>query len=258
MSDITNPLGKIPLSDIQPKKKLTGKVTRIDLSGAFVDVGAEKEGWLHISAMGTEKVNRVQDALQIGQEITTWVRKVDAGKGELQLTMVEPLAYDWGEIRPGITIHGKVTRIEKFGVFLDFGAERPGLIHISEFSNEFIKDIASAAKIGDEKDAVILDVDRKKRQVHLSSKALEAKPAKPVNPTKPTYPAKPAQKEEPKIAEELEIPTVTTMEAAFLEAQSGNANSSMKKTGRNRMQMEKIRQQQEDIFQRTLQTAQRK
>ncbi|MBN2085384.1 MAG: S1 RNA-binding domain-containing protein [Anaerolineales bacterium] len=238
--------GKILLADLKPKTELKGKVKRIELSGAVVDVGAERDGLLHISALGREKVSRVQDVLQPDQEISVWVKKVDPAKGELQLTMTAPLAHDWGDMRTGTVVRGKVTRIEKFGVFLDFGAERPGLIHISELSNEYVKDIASVTKVGDEIEATILEVDRKKKQVHLSRKALEAKP-------QPQAKAK-EEAEEP---EEPELKTITAMEAAFLKAQGGNPGETSAGT-RMRELSEKKRRQQEDILNRTLQTAPRK
>jgi small subunit ribosomal protein S1 len=235
--------GKTPLADLKPKAQLKGTVTRIELSGAVVDVGAEREGLLHVSALGQEGANRVQDVLQIGQEIAVWVKKVDPGKGELQLTMVAPLAHDWSEMRAGTVVRGKVTRVEKFGVFLDFGAERPGLIHISELSNEYVKDISSVASVGDELDATILEIDRKKKQVHLSRKALEAKPQpKEVEP-------------EP---EETEVKSITAMEAAFLKAQSGNSESASSASDRIREESAKRRRQQEEILNRTLQSAPRK
>jgi small subunit ribosomal protein S1 len=235
--------GKILLTGLKPKMSLLGKVMRIELSGAVVDVGAEREGLLHISALGKDGVNRVQDVLQVGQEISVWVRKVDPEKRELQLTMIQPLAYDWNELRPGMTVHGKVTRIEKFGAFVDFGIERPGLIHISELSNEFIKDITSVVKVGDDIDSVILEVDRKKKQVHLSRKTLEAKPQPKVEEDTP---------------EEPESKSITAMEAAFLKAQSGGDDSDSRKSNRDRSRLERNRRQQEDILSRTLQTAPRK
>jgi len=235
--------GKTLLTALKPKMSLAGKVTRLELSGAVVDVGAEREGWLHISALGKDAVNRIQDVLQVGQEITVWVRKVDTKKGELQLTMIQPLAHDWNELRPGTTVHGKITRIEKFGAFVDFGAERPGLIHISELSNEYVKDISTVAKVGDEVDAVILEVDRKKKQVHLSRKALEAKPQ---------------AKAEEDVPEEPEVKSITAMEAAFLKAQSGPDQPSATKSRRESSKAEIRRRQQEEILNRTLQTAPRK
>jgi predicted RNA-binding protein with RPS1 domain len=235
--------GKILLTALKPKMSLAGKVTRLELSGAVVDVGAEKEGWLHISALGKDSVNRVQDVLQLGQEITVWVRKVDSQKGELHLTMIQPLTHDWNELRPGTTVHGKITRIEKFGAFVDFGAERPGLIHISELSNEYVKDIATVAKVGDEIDSVILEVDHKKKQVHLSRKALEAKPQAKV---------------EEDVPEEPETKSITAMEAAFLKAQTGADQGPSEKSRRESSKAEIRRRQQEDILNRTLQTAPRK
>jgi small subunit ribosomal protein S1 len=235
---------KTPLTDLKPKTELKGTVSRIELSGAVVDVGAEREGLLHVSAMGKEKVNRVQDVLQAGQEITVWVKKVNVRKGELQLTMIPPLAHEWKEMRNGTVVHGKVTRVEKFGVFLDFGAERPGLIHISELSNEYVKDISTVASVGDELDAVILEVDRKKKQVHLSRKAMEAD-------------------RQPKVEEEVEpdepeVKTITAMEAAFLKAQSGQSGMMPSAGSQNQESQNRNRQQQEDILSRTLQSAPRK
>jgi transcriptional accessory protein Tex/SPT6 len=244
MTEQSAAAGKTPLTALKPKMALPGKVTRVELSGAMVDVGAEKEGWLHISALGKEGVNRMQDLLQAGQEIKVWVRKVDSQKGELQLTMLEPMAHDWNDLRPGMNVHGKVSRIEKFGVFVDFGAERPGLIHISELSNEYVKDISTVVKVGDEVDSVILEVDRKKRQVHLSRKALEAKPQ-----------AKVVEEEAP---EEPEEKSITAMEAAFLKAQSGAEETDANQARKDRSKAEIRRRQQEEILNRTLQTAPRK
>lgn len=235
--------GKTPLTELKPKQKLAGKVKRIELSGAVVDVGAERDGLLHISALGKEKITRVQDVLQPDQEIAVWVKKVDAQKGELQVTMVEPLAFDWNDLRTGTMVHGKVSRLEKFGVFVDFGAERPGLIHISELSNEYVKDIASVAKVGDEIEATIIEVDRKKKQVHLSRKALETKA--------------PVKVEEPETPDEQTIKTITAMEAAFLKAQTDNPDSGLQRQ-RTREQSAKKRRQQEELLSRTLQTAPRK
>lgn len=88
MSDQPATPGKTMLTELKPKMSLLGKVKRIELSGAVIDVGAERDGLLHISALGKDGVNRVQDVLQVGQEIQVWVRKVDSQKGELQLTMI--------------------------------------------------------------------------------------------------------------------------------------------------------------------------
>jgi small subunit ribosomal protein S1 len=244
MTEPENQTGRTPLSQLKPKMPLKGKVTRIELSGAVVDVGAEREGLLHISAMGKEPVSQVKDVLQIGQEISVWIRKVDARKGELQLTMVQPLAYDWNDLKPGVTGHGTVTRVEKFGVFVDFGAERPGMIHVSELANEYVRDTASVVRVGEEVDAVVLEVNRQKRQVRLSRKALEAKEQ--------------AEAEQEAREDEPEVKIPTAMEAAFLRAQSGEGEELVPERQRRRANAEKIRRQQEEILNRTLGTAPKK
>jgi small subunit ribosomal protein S1 len=235
--------GKKPLSSLKIKDTLTGKVTKIGLSGAIIDVGAEREGLLHISALGKSGVNNAQDVLQVGQEITVWVRKVNPEKGELQLTMVQPLALEWGDIKAGSKVSGKITRVEKFGAFLDFGAERPGMIHVSELSMDYVKDPNEVVKVGDTVEAVVLDVDRSKKQVRLSRKAVEAADAAP--------------EPEEADAEPAEKP-LTAMEAAFLKAQGGEEDSVKAAARAAHNKAEKFRRQQEDLLMRTLQTASRK
>jgi small subunit ribosomal protein S1 len=244
MSEEQSPTQKTPLTNLKPKMALQGKVTRIELSGAVVDVGAEREGLLHISAMGRDAVHQVKDVLQVGQEIKVWIRKVDSRKGELQLTMVQPLAFEWNDLKPGQIVHGTITRVEQFGVFVDFGAERPGMIHVSELANEYVRDTASVVRVGEEVDAVVLEINKEKRQVRLSRKALEAREQ--------------AEAQEEVRASEPEVKTVTAMEAAFLRAQSGEPEDILPEKPSRRSSAAKIRRQQEEILNRTLGTAPKK
>ena len=166
-------MAELSLSEIQLNQELTGKVTRIELYGAFVDVGAEHEGLVHISMLKKGHVNRVEDVVKIGDEVTVWVHRVDPGSHRLELTMMRPLDLKWKDIKPGLRVKGKVVRLESFGAFVDVGAERPGLVHVSELALDYVKDPAEVVSVGDELDVVVLDVDRKKRQIRLSAKALE-------------------------------------------------------------------------------------
>jgi ribosomal protein S1 len=244
MSETSSQDQRTPLTKLKPKMELQGKVTRIELSGAVIDVGAEREGLLHISAMGREPVHQVKESLQVGQEVKVWIRKLDSRKGELQLTMVPPLAFEWNDLQPGQTVHGTVTRVEKFGVFVDFGAERPGMIHVSELANEYVRDTASVVRVGEEVDAIILEVNKQKRQVRLSRKALEAREE--------------AEAEEAVRESEPEIKTITAMEAAFLRAQSGGEEEILPDKPQRRSTSNRSRRQQEDLLRRTLSTAPKK
>ena len=175
-----------PLKDLRAKEALHGSITRLEPYGAFVDVGAEHEGLLHISQIQEGPVNRIEDVLQPGQAVEVWVTRVDPAAKRLELTMRQPLGLDWRELKPGLRVRGKVVRLEKFGVFVDVGAERPGLIHVSEIGAGKQTDPSEVVSVGDEVDVTVLDVDRKKRQIRLSMKdtfAVEAEDAGPAPPT---------------------------------------------------------------------------
>lgn len=169
------------ITDLKPKSAVKGKVKRIELYGAFVDVGVGQDGLLHISQISTERVKNVNDKLSVGDEITVWVRSVDPDQGRIDLTMIQPAAVDWDELQVGKVLSGKVIRLEKFGVFVDIGAERPGMVHVSELSNSYINSPADVVKIGQDIQVKVIKVSSKKKQIDLSVKALEEKVEIPKN-----------------------------------------------------------------------------
>lgn len=165
-------------SEVKPKKKYSGTVSKIGLAGALVDIGVERPAVLHISQITSnstdESIKRVEDVLQIGQEVEVWVRKVKAD--HIELTMIKPLDLEWREIKTGMVVKGTVTRLEKFGAFVEIGAERPGLVHISELAHGYVRTPSEVVKEGDEVEAQVLEVNRRKKQIKLSLKALQPEP----------------------------------------------------------------------------------
>ena len=166
------------LDGVQVKAHFTGKVTKVTLAGALVDIGLAVPGVLHISQLSKDEVKRVEDVVQVGQEVEVWVKRVMPKKQRIDLTMIRPLDVDWREVEIDQVYKGKVVRLEKFGAFVDIGAERPGLVHISEMTHDYIKEVSEVIKEGDEVEVKVLDVDRKKKQIKLSMKALVEKPEK--------------------------------------------------------------------------------
>ena len=71
--------------DIEVDGIYTGKVSRIVTFGAFIDLGNGKEGLLHISKISKERVNKVEDVLKVGQEVTVKVFEIDS-QGRINLT----------------------------------------------------------------------------------------------------------------------------------------------------------------------------
>ncbi|MBI3241351.1 MAG: S1 RNA-binding domain-containing protein [Chloroflexi bacterium] len=173
MSDDVATTDPIKIADLRPKTQLQGKIKKIELFGAFVDVGAEKDGLLHISQLRKERTNRVEDVVAVGQDVTVWVRKTDANTGRIDLTLIEPLKLDWDEIKTGMIVKGKVNKLEKFGAFVDIGAERSAFIHVREMMSGHVDDPAEVVKMAQEVEAKVIAVDRKKRRIDLSLKALD-------------------------------------------------------------------------------------
>lgn len=164
------------IEDLEPKMKVAGKVIKTSLAGAIVDVGVGIPGLIHISKIQEESVTRVADVLKEGQEVEVWVQRTDPEKKKIELTMLEPLGKDWREIKPDMEIVGKVTRIEKYGVFVDIDAERPGLVHISEMAHGYVRTPTDIVQKGDKVNVKVLKVNRRKKQIKLSMKALEESP----------------------------------------------------------------------------------
>ncbi len=163
-----------PATELKPKTRLTGKVVKTTLAGAVVDIGQNVPGIIHISQIQTDPVKKVDELLQVGQSIDVWVRRAKADR--IELTMIEPLGLDWKDLKPELTVKGKVVRLETYGAFVEIGAERPGLVHISEMAHGYVKTPQEVVKEGDEIDVMVLDVDRKKKQIRLSIKATLPKP----------------------------------------------------------------------------------
>jgi small subunit ribosomal protein S1 len=244
--------------EIAPKTHFTGKVVIVSLAGAKVDLGSGRVGLIHISQIKTpdaKPVKMVEDILKPGQEIEVWVKRVR--KDQIELTMFEPLLYDWRDLKPEMVVKGKVVRLESFGAFIDIGAEKSGLLHVSELSHGFVRSPSELLKEGEEVEVKIIDVDRKKKQIKLSMKALEAEPAK--EEPKSEAAAKPAKgrKVSKKTNRDSEIgesqpsePDPTAMELAYRQAMN-REKSKVQESNRNKKDKGSTKDQ-EELLSRTL------
>jgi predicted RNA-binding protein with RPS1 domain len=135
---------------------------------------------IHISQIIPESpeqpIKRVEDVLKVGQQVEVWIKRVKDDR--VELTMIKPLDLEWRDIKKGMNVKGQVVRLEKFGAFIEIGAERPGLIHISEMAHGYVRQPSDVVKEGDEVEAQVIDVNRKKKQIKLSLKALQPEPVK--------------------------------------------------------------------------------
>jgi ribosomal protein S1 len=238
---------------LEPKTKLSGKILKTTLAGALVDVGQSIPGVIHISQLSKDPVNKVEDVIQEGQTVDVWVRRVKNDR--IELTMIEPLGLEWKEIEPDMVVKGKVVRLEPYGAFVDIGAERPGMIHVSELAHGYVKTPNEIVKEGDEVEAKVLDVNRKKKQIKLSMKALEPeieefKPAKKENKREKGNKRGPKKEAmEAPVEQEEKEPEMTAMQIAWQEAlHKANADKSYKV----KRQKANVSQEQEELLERTM------
>lgn len=156
------------IADLQPKMCLQGVVKETQLYGALVDIGLKYDGLVHISQISPERINRVADVVQPGDKVTVWVTKVNPEKGHIGLTMVEPPRVDWHELAEEQIYTGTVTRMEAYGVFVDIGAERDGLLHIREMSTGYVRHPSELVQIGEQIEVRILKLNRRRRRIDLT------------------------------------------------------------------------------------------
>jgi small subunit ribosomal protein S1 len=159
---------RVSLGSLSPKMKFEGEVKSIELFGAFVDIGAEKDGLVHISQISQERVNRVADVLKEGDQVTVWVKGVDPVQGRIDLTMVEPPERTIDELEPEQILTGKVTKLAPYGAFVDIGVGRDGLVHISEMSESHTNTPSEVVHVGDEIQVRVVKVNRRRRRIELS------------------------------------------------------------------------------------------
>lgn len=254
------------LGELKPKMKLTGTVKRLELYGAFVDIGVDTNALIHISQLGKGHVNRVSDVLNIDDEISVWVDKVDSQRQQVMVTMIEPLAVEWRDLKAGQTYTGTISRLEDFGAFVDIGAEREGLVHISELSHGFVKHPKELLTVGNEIEVQVLGFNRRKRRIDLSIKALQEKPEMVNAAPKDAGQGREKRRSKRRESEERrnfvayeglndeEMPTA--MEIAMRKAMGDMLPNSGKSSTRTKESREKLRGEQENILSRTLQIQQ--
>lgn len=243
------------LASLKRKMKLTGTVTRLELYGAFIDVGLDTNALIHISKLGKEHVNRVSDVLSVGQEVTVWVEKVDPARKQIMVTMIEPLGVEWRDLKNGQTYTGTITRLENYGAFVNIGAEREGLVHISELSHDYVKQPSEVVNVGDEVQVQVLGFSKRKRRIDLSMKALMEKPTieQILAPTHQPEPVSYDYPEEEEIDEDVPTAMEYALRKAFGQDMEYDGRRGKKRGGKKKKQRrERSRSQQEALLERTL------
>jgi polyribonucleotide nucleotidyltransferase len=153
----------------EPRKELAKSAPKF----AIVDISPEKIGV--VIGSGGKTIKEIQTktntTLSIEETGRVVISGIDSEKLEQAKNMVIGLTKD---IMPGEIYHGKVVKVVDFGAFVEILPGKEGLLHVSEIGHEFIKDVKSAVKEGEEFEVKILSTEHGK--ISLSRKALLPKP----------------------------------------------------------------------------------
>lgn len=229
--------------------EVTGKVKRTSEFGAFVDIGVGRDGLLHISEMDTKRVAKVTDKVKEGDVITVWIKQLDREKNRISLTMIPPGTKTIRDLNEGDLVTGVVQRLTNYGAFVDIGLERQAMLHVKEMADTYVAKPEDVVKVGDEIEARIIGIDRRRGRIDLSLKGLRppAEPAEPEEPVVELTPLTVANASDETSDDDDDLPTL--MELAFRQAFESSSS------GRRRSKKENRRQRhrdQDEILERTL------
>ncbi|MES2221511.1 MAG: 30S ribosomal protein S1 [Acidobacteriota bacterium] len=159
-------------------QRVTGTVTRLMDFGAFVELEPGIEGLIHVSEMSwLKKVRKPSDILKTGERLDAIVLSVSAADRRISLGLKQALGDPWTgalqKFQVGSTIEGPVTKLMKFGAFVQIAEGVEGLVHVSEISAEkHVDHPQDVLRAGQIVKAQVLAVDAEKRQIKLSMKQL--------------------------------------------------------------------------------------
>ncbi|EGK8095117.1 30S ribosomal protein S1 [Campylobacter lari] len=155
-------------------------VSNIEPYGAFVDLGNDIEGFLHISEISWDKnAKNPKDYISEGQELDVEVIEINPKERRLRVSLKNLLAKPFDEFlkshKVGDVVKGSVTSVTNFGAFVKI-ANLEGLLHNEDASwnrNDKCKDMY---KVGDVIEVKIIKLDKENQKISLSTKELQKSP----------------------------------------------------------------------------------
>lgn len=168
------------LASIHEGKVVDGVVKNITEYGVFVDLGGV-DGLLHITDISWGRVKHPSDLFAIGDEIQVKILNLDLEKERVSLGMKQLTPDPWttaAEKYPvGSRVTGRVVSLTDYGAFVELEEGIEGLIHVSEMSwTRKIRHPSKVVAVGDEVEAVVLDIKPDARRISLGMKQARPNP----------------------------------------------------------------------------------
>ena len=176
---LREPRGKL-LSAMQIGEIRHGVVKNITDFGAFIDLGGI-DGLLHITDISWSRVSHPSEVLSVGQELDVVVIGIDREKERVSLGLKQKTRNPWDDVvekyPKGALVKGKVLNLMPYGAFVELEQGVEGLIHVSEMSwTKRISKASDVLSVGEEVEAVVLNVDRDSRKISLGLRQKERNP----------------------------------------------------------------------------------
>lgn len=168
------------LAHVHEGAVITGVVKNLTDYGAFVDLGGI-DGLLHVSDMSYGNVTHPSGIVHVGEQLTLKVLKFDPEKERISLGLKQMAPDPWEHIDERYPVQsrveGRVVSVTDYGAFVELEPGVEGLIHISEMTwSRRMKHPSKVVRVGDQVEAVVLEVKPGERRISLGIKQLEADP----------------------------------------------------------------------------------
>ena len=157
-----------------------GTVKNITDFGAFIDLGG-LDGLLHITDMSWGRISNPSEMLEISQEIEVMILSIDEEKERVSLGLKQKTENPWENVEDsfpvGSKVKGKIVNIMPYGAFMELADGVEGLIHVSEMSwTKRITKASDVLGVGDEVEAVVLDIKKESKKISLGLRQVEQNP----------------------------------------------------------------------------------
>lgn len=152
-----------------------GKVVEVKDFGMFVELFKDIDAFVHISDYSWKKVSK--DFFKIGDEVEVKIIEINKGDEKIKAGVKQLTRSPWEVVsenyKIGDVIKREITSITDFGLFIEVENSIDGMIHISEASKNFIKNLSEHFKVGDEVEAEIIEMNDEKEKIKLSIKKVQ-------------------------------------------------------------------------------------
>ncbi|MGK5500964.1 S1 RNA-binding domain-containing protein [Streptomyces sp. URMC 125] len=158
---------------------LSGTVTAIERFGVFValDDGPDHPvfpgvGFITIPELSWRRIESAFDVVQVGQRVSAEFLQFDTWNLEARLslraTQPDPFQTFADRTAVGQKLHGRVTKLVPFGVFVQVTDGIEGLVHLRELTSTPVESPSDIVQAGDEVTVVVTEIDRERRRLVLS------------------------------------------------------------------------------------------